>query len=1065
MTLAPARPEDALRPSPLPLSAVLAVVVATESGPELESVLAAVTAQTRRPDALLVIDATPDASADAQVAELSFEGIATIAGVRCRADSLPQRLVTDVLLSEDDEALRDLVAAHQHLWLLSKGLPEPEALARQVDALRNSDSSSAAGPKLLLPGDGDRLHFVGYELTRSGRLVAAPSTGEADQGQYDSRIDSLAVPFEGLLVDRELFRRLHGFDAAFGEVASDIDFGWRSQQAGRRVILVPRARVRVPEQPIAAATRRQVRRVALSRCSLLAAPFVALWILLSSLVSALALLLLKRPEAAWREFGDAGAVLNPVRPLASRWRSRWSRELARRHLSTLFVGSRAAVREATDHLHDAVALGRPRSLEPDAPAVETGPSDDEERGLDVLPESWVGRVLRNPGVVATVAIAAMTVAAGRTIGGGVVQRFEGGLVGGDLVGTHATSATLWHAWLDSWKGSAFGYAGEASPSLVLLAALSWLGEHIPFMDSGTSPAAAAAAFLLAAALPLSAATAYISGRAVTRRPWLRAIAAMAWATTAVASTAIAGGRIGPAVALVLLPLVAAGFARAARPGGSATATFATSLAAAVLGAFVPALLALFAAASLVLLLVGRAGQRARALVLLLLPLALQGTWLLELVRDPIQILAGGPGLLSWGESGPQPWQQALLHPGGPGSFPVLLSAPLVGVAVIALARSGRRSPALGALGLLAVVSLAGALAAQRVAVGTVPAQLPHPGQPITPWAGVALLPLALALIAAALVGVSGLSLSYGEARWAAVARWPLVLGAAASVLISAGYIGWLSFGDQLSSWREPRPAVAVDQADSSVSNRMLFLEPTTTGDTGGGQSGSAMGFHVVGREVSGLTRPLPGSAADPVRDTRIAPIVSALLGGQAVGTSGTPRGPAALLAREAIGFVGLRADETDSRIRALDATAGLVRSGTRDGVLVWRVLPPGASSATAPTRLTLVTGTTAVPVDTTGSHASTRTTITAAAGTRLVVAEPPAWAEHATVDVDGRTLAHVPGSPTPVYAVPPGRGTLTIDVASHDAGWRLAQGLLFGLVLFLALPLGRRPQSTPGRTP
>lgn len=225
-----------------------------------------------------------------------------------------------------------------------------------------------------------------------------------------------------------------------------------------------------------------------------------------------------------------------------------------------------------------------------------------------------------------------------------------------------------------------------------------------------------------------------------------------------------------------------------------------------------------------------------------------------------------------------------------------------------------------------------------------------------------------------------------------------------------------------------------------------------------------MGFRVVGREASGLTRALPGSAADPARDTRIAPTVVALLGGQAAGTSGAAEGPVAQLAREAIGFVGLSADETDPRIRALDATAGLVRSGTRDGVLVWRVLPPGASSATAPTRLTLVTGKKVVPVDTTGSHAATHTQITAPAGTTLVVAEPPAWAEHASVRVDGRSLTQVPGATTPTYAVPRGTGTLTIDVASDDAGWRLAQGALFALVLFLALPLGRRPQAVPGRT-
>jgi hypothetical protein len=187
----------------------------------------------------------------------------------------------------------------------------------------------------------------------------------------------------------------------------------------------------------------------------------------------------------------------------------------------------------------------------------------------------------------------------------------------------------------------------------------------------------------------------------------------------------------------------------------------------------------------------------------------------------------------------------------------------------------------------------------------------------------------------------------------------------------------------------------------------------------------------------------------------LAATISALLGGQSAGPESAS--PATLLAQAGVGFVGLRADETDPRIRALDATAGLVRSGTRDGVLVWRVLPPRASSATAPTRLALVTGRAVQPVASTGQHAATRTTVTVGRGARLVVAEPLEWATHARLELDGVALSPVPGGATPEYAVPPGRGTLTVKVVTDFAAWRLAQAALLAVVAFLALPFGRRP--------
>jgi len=149
---------------------------------------------------------------------------------------------------------------------------------------------------------------------------------------------------------------------------------------------------------------------------------------------------------------------------------------------------------------------------------------------------------------------------------------------------------------------------------------------------------------------------------------------LAWASLGTLTTAQASGRLGAVVAHILLPLVAAGIVCATRRSTHASVTFGTALAMAVLGAFNPALAVLAAFAALVLIVVGHGATRLHALVLLLVPAGLLGPWILRLVADPL-LLLGGPGLARWHDETSAPWQLALLHPGGPGSYPVLLSVP------------------------------------------------------------------------------------------------------------------------------------------------------------------------------------------------------------------------------------------------------------------------------------------------------------------------------------------------------------------------------------------------------
>jgi hypothetical protein len=499
------------------------------------------------------------------------------------------------------------------------------------------------------------------------------------------------------------------------------------------------------------------------------------------------------------------------------------------------------------------------------------------------------------------------------------------------------------------------------------------------------------------------------------------------------------------VAAILLPLVAAGYTLCARRGGTATMTAATVLVTAITAAFMPALLVASIATGVLVVILGHGGARLRGLALAGGPVLLLGPWVGTLADQPALLLTG-PGLSVWGTSQAAPWQLALLHPGGPASTPVLLSAPIVIAGVVGLLRGGSRGRAGWALGVLALVGLAAALAAPRVHLGTVPIGTEHAGAPITAWAGTGLLVMLLALLAAALLGSAGLPVRRtGGGGWLALARWPVAAAVIATVLASAGWTAWHTLGDTLHSWTDPRPAVAIDQAEGALANRMLFLEPDDAG----------LAYRLVGSEPTDVARSLPsptGSAADQADHLALATAVSALF---EQGAAPGELHPARDLSAQAIGFVGLRTDSSDPRIRELDATAGLSRLGDHDGVIFWRVLAGGGTDdALAPSRARVVTAQTESALPVAGDHARLHATVIAPAGASLVLAEPQGWRDHARVTANGQVLA--PKGADTAYPLPAGTSAITVQVLPTDTLWRYAQGIGLLLALFIAIPVGNR---------
>ncbi len=1113
------------RPTRRPaLPVVTTILSVRDVGPWLPQTLDALASQTRPPERLLVYVPTAEcadlvrehaalaaAVPDLHITELTdtdgrMAGELTRVVPRALAD-LAQRTAADVTEGTAGPSEPGIRSGEEWLWLLTDATaPHPRALAELVGAVRRSPSVGVAGPKVLDWANPRRLLEVGQLVTRAGRAISWPAPGEPDQGQFDTRTDVLCVGLPAVLIRRGLFERIGGFEPALGVAAAAIDLGWRAQLAGERVVVVPAATVRdagryaadgTPRTDTIAsrtAARVAARRVALARCGGWAVPLLSVWLIVSSLLSALGLLLLKRPAHALVELADLRALAHPIAAVQARWRFRRRRALRRRDLATLFVSWREAARLGLERVHDSLTPER-RVEDPGSAAalgaVESGPVAEEAEDLTVLPASLPQRILTHAGVLATTA-------AGLVAGVGLVDSLRGGLLdargdgfaGGELARVSTDAAGLWHAYRDGWQGAGLGSPDAAGPQVAVLAALTWLAERLPYVADGRSPASVVAAWVLLFAMPLATATAYLAGRVVTRAPWPRALAALVWGTSGVLAASVSSGRVTVVLAQIMLPLVAAGIARIARRDGTFTAAAATALGGAILGALIPVILVPVALAAFALVLVGPGlAARVRALTVLLVPVALQGPALLGW-RDPATVLGAAGTLDAPGAAEVPVWQLALARPDalvdltlfGP-TVPALVAAgslvPVLAAAALALVRSPgsrRQAVARAALVLLALAGLGYAVLARRVVLGSAPgAGSGTDLVPAVPWPGVGLQLYLFGVLAVALLGTVGMRavLARGHATWrrslAAIGLVVTTLGVGIGGVLVAG-AGLDGRSDGIALGREPLPAVAVDQAHGPDATRLLVVTVRE----------EQVDLEVVGAEPGRLLRrlePPPSSpGAGSVTDPGYAPVVAALAAGQ-TGLSAPNDGRPAATARTTgdrladlgVGFVSLRATGTPGEqvlTRTLDATPGLTRLGTTEGQTLWRVQTrtpaAGAADPTTPVpaaRLRLVTGAgealAAVPV--TGPHGATVALLPAGAPGRLVVvAEAPEWAAHALVTIDGQPVSALAGAGPPAYPVPAAGGQLVITVPAERPRLLLAQAVMLALTVFLAIPFGNR---------
>ncbi|HEU4675882.1 MAG TPA: glycosyltransferase [Motilibacteraceae bacterium] len=1062
-----------------PRHVVTAVLVTHDGHRWLPDVLAALDAQTRRPERLVAVDTgSTDGSREllaARLGEASILSQPAGTGFGAALNAMVSRLGATPAPPGSGPAHERV----EWIWVLHDDCaPAPDALARLLETVDLMPSVAVAGPKVLDWSDPRRLLEVGVTMAGSGRRETGLERREQDQGQHDGVHDVLAVGSAGMLVRRDVWDALGGLDPALAMFRDDVDLGWRANRAGHRVVCVTDAVVRHAEA--AARGRRRIdagrvhrphlldRRsalhVLLANAPLWAVPLVLVRLLLGTALRAVAFLLAKAPGDALDEVSALLAVLlRPGRLVRARAARRRTSTVPHRAVGRLLAPPSATLR----HLGEAVgSLGAARATRigddggrhrpgraggPGAAAVETGPASEE---LDEVaaPTGGLLRVLRRPGVALTLGLVVLALLAERGLG-------SGRLLGGALLPAPQGASDLWHAYAATWHPVGLGDATTAPPWLAVVALLATL-------LLGKAPLAVS--LLLLGAVPLAGLSAWSALGRLTSSTVLRGWGAVTYALVPAAVGAVAAGRLGTAVVVVLLPLLARGAvatlglsAPGRRPvgrSGAWSAAWATGLGLAVAAAFVPLTWLLAVPFALAGVLVLRGRERLRPLAALVVAPVVLLPWSLRLLSHPVLLLRE-PGLPGPGLAEPRldPLAVLLWHPGGPAATPVILGAGVLAAALAALLRADRRVAVLLAWAGIATGWVAGLL----VSRATVP--VPATALAAPAWPGVPTALVALGAVAAAVVGAEDLRrrLSGVSFGWRQPLAALLVVTAGAAPLLAGGW--WLVGGATGPLHRgdaQPLPAFVAADAATDEAPRALVLRGR--GDT-------------LTYALLGATGPRLGDAELAPTAAQSAPLaatVSALATGSegplattgagraagtgSTGTAETP-GLAQRLATFAVRYVVLAPPVDPALAEVLDGVPGLTRLSAQGGTTLWRVDQPAG-------RLRVVDGDSATllpAADVAGALAGGRVPA-GGAGRLAVLADRADDGWRATLDGEPLEPVLVDGW-AQGFALPATGGVLAVR---HDpAGrpwWLVAQGALALLALVLALPTGRRSDDEAG---
>lgn len=1093
-------------------------MVAHNGGDYLPRTLAALSEQTRPVDAFIGVDTgsrdnsmalLDRAFGEANVTTFqqgrSGMGDAVKAGLAALAPWDPERAGADA----------------EWIWLLhDDAAPAPEALAELLHAVERAPSVTVAGCKQLDWNATRRLIDVGLSTSRWAERLTLIDADELDQGQYNGRSDTFAVNSAGMLVRRDVWEELGGFDPALPGTGDDVDFCWRNRLAGHRVVVVPTARMfHVTHRPNALGTAGAARKaqvhLRLKHTVFWKLPLHAAGALLGSLFKLVLSIAVKDPGHGFSQLAATFVALG--RPGAV-FRGRREAARTRKIRRSVIKGLQTPRREVWSHRRSLIeALGADDPAGDAAradPLAEqpSGDSTDDFAALTTSERGWVG----NGALLAVL----LTTAASLVGLFGLVSAEA--VSGGALIPLSSEVSDLWRHATGWWIGLGAGLPGHGDPFAFLL----WI-----LGLAGGGDANGALAWLLLLAMPLSGLTAWFAAGGLTTRRRFRLVAALVWGGAPALQIALNQGRLGALVAHIMIPLLVLGLLRAtgtargqgrfavpepgdrrfterppAKPGvngtPSWTAAAAAGLALAVVAAAAPSLLV---PSAVVVILSGvLLGRRGRTLWWALLPSAALFVPFGVSVLDRPRALLADPGVPLGFDAAPL-WQQFLGQPlyfdadGGLAGLPLfggsavpwaLLLSLLIGLPVLVLATAalfvpGRRTRVARALWVAGLIILASGWIAGHVATAASADTL------VTPFTGPAVSAAGFMLLGAAMIGADGL-LCFAEKAAAAPAARRIVLKSVsvlAIVLLLAGPLaGLTAWAAQnllqssagaasetagavpLGTQRQiaptsvrTLPATAIDRGRGPEQTRTLVIDTAEDGTfsaslvRGAGTTLDELSTIAAARNILGD----PGK--ETVRDddavtAALRSVVATVVAGQGVD-------PRPELERLGAGFVVLRATDTAALLTAsrMDAVPGLVAVGQTDVGWLWRISPlnqPVTEAADVAHRVRIVDGAGAAIGLLPSDVETVDTAVPAGPEGRLVVLAEradPGWSAW----MNGRRLTSTTSGWAQAFTLPAQSGQLTIRYENPWAAWTaIIQAVVIGLTVLLAIPMpARRPNT------
>src|SRR6266568_4044038 len=784
------------------------------------------------------------------------------------------------------------------VWLLHDDCePAADALEQLLAAASRGRSAAVLGPKLKDLSDRRVVREAGITVDRAGRRLTGVEPGEIDQGQHDGSRAVLAVSSAGMLVRRDVWDQLGGFDANLPLFRDDIDFCWRAHAAGYEVRVITDAVVyhrelsarQVRKTPATGGHPRMLdRRSALYvfAVNLPLAPMLAVMggCVAGSLVRAAYFLLTKQQRKAAAHLGAVAWLLR--HPLLL-WRERRRRAADRRHGYAVLRGQLPRGR-TLGRLAESIAGVLTRGSGYDSGGLHHAVVDEPADDLPLpATDSLLKRVLTSPGVVLFTGLAVVALVAERSLTGSVLSG-SATLGGGALVPPWGGAGGLWHEYLAGYHDTGIGSAASTPAYVGVLAALATLFGGKPWLATDV---------LLLGCVPLAGMTAFLATRRLTSVLAARiAIAAafvpLAWPVAVIAAVAAAAAWswLGPRTVI-------------------------------------------------------------NAAIVAVLPAVLLIPWTWRLVNSPSAFFGeAGPARPGLAAAGLRPGSLLLLSPGGPGLPPAWVTAGLVLPAFAALLTRRRTVLVYAGWG-IALGGLVLALVVSRARITP-----PQGGTAVSAWPGLAIAIAAAGLLLAAtpLLETVGRTLAGtaepGAGRpprrgsdWRFLATVAGLAAAVSAPALAAGY--WLAGGLAGPVAAAPPPILpAFVGASSSGPDRTRTL--VLRQDDGG----------TLSYAVLRAADPLPGepelaeTASSMHALEGIVASLTAAGGGDAGDTGRT-------LSQFDIGYVLLPAPIDQGLARQLNAAAGLQSLTTAPSYDLWqvsgpvarvRVLTPGGAAVPVP---------------------------------------------------------------------------------------------------------------------